>query len=58
MGCGFVCVVPADRAQDAVDGLAEHHPGAAVIGEVTDEGGTVAVPSLGITGSKAGLRAT
>jgi phosphoribosylformylglycinamidine cyclo-ligase len=58
MGCGFVCVVPADRAQDAVDGLAEHHPGAAVIGEVTDAGGTVSVPSLGITGDKSGLRAT
>ncbi|UTI64702.1 phosphoribosylformylglycinamidine cyclo-ligase [Paraconexibacter antarcticus] len=56
MGCGFVCVVPAERADDAVEALAQHHPGAAVIGEVTDEGGVVTVPSLGITGDKAGLR--
>lgn len=57
MGCGFVCVVPAERAEDAVETLAQHHPGAAVIGEVTDQGGLVTVPSLGITGDKAGLRA-
>ncbi len=57
MGCGFVCVVPADRAEDAVELLAAHHPGAAVIGRVTDAGGTVSVPSLGITGDKSGLRA-
>ncbi|WP_354699831.1 Phosphoribosylformylglycinamidine cyclo-ligase [Paraconexibacter sp. AEG42_29] len=57
MGCGFVCVVPADRADDAVAGLEKFHPGAAVIGTVTDAGGTVTVPSLGITGDKSGLRA-
>ncbi|MCW3039095.1 MAG: purM [Solirubrobacterales bacterium] len=56
MGCGFVCVVPADRAEDAVETLAKHHPGTAVIGRVTDAGGTVSVPSLGITGDKSGLR--
>jgi phosphoribosylformylglycinamidine cyclo-ligase len=57
MGCGFVCVVPADRAEDAVELLAAYHPGAAVIGSVTDAGGTIAVPSLGLTGDKSGLRA-
>jgi phosphoribosylformylglycinamidine cyclo-ligase len=34
MGCGFVCVVPADRAGDATDLLAAHHPGARRIGTV------------------------
>ncbi|MCW2998547.1 MAG: purM, partial [Solirubrobacterales bacterium] len=57
MGCGFVCVVPADRAEDAVQLLAAYHPGAAVIGTVTDAGGTVSVPSLGLAGDKSGLRA-
>jgi phosphoribosylformylglycinamidine cyclo-ligase len=56
MGCGFVCVVPADRAEDAVELLAAHHPGAAVIGSVTDAGGTVSVPPLGLAGDKSGLR--
>jgi phosphoribosylformylglycinamidine cyclo-ligase len=55
MGCGFVCVVPEDRAPDAVEALAAYHPGAAVIGSVTDAGGTVSVPSLGLSGDKAGL---
>ena len=36
MGCGFCVVVPADQADDAVALLAERHPGAAVIGSVTD----------------------
>src|SRR5918912_596496 len=36
MGCGFCAIVPAARADDAVALLAAHHPGAAVIGEVTD----------------------
>jgi phosphoribosylformylglycinamidine cyclo-ligase len=58
MGCGFVCVVPEDRAEDAVEALAAYHPGAAVIGSVTDAGGTISVPSLGLGGDKAGLVAT
>jgi phosphoribosylformylglycinamidine cyclo-ligase len=36
MGCGFVCVVPADRAGDAVALLAAHHPGTRVIGAVAE----------------------
>jgi hypothetical protein len=56
-GCPLVLAVPADRAEDAVKLLEAHHPGAAIIGSVTDAGGTVAVPSLGITGDKSGLRA-
>ena len=36
MGCGFVCVVPAAQVEAAVELLSAHHPGAAVIGEVTD----------------------
>ena len=34
MGCGFVCVVPADRADDATALLATHHPGTRRIGTV------------------------
>jgi phosphoribosylformylglycinamidine cyclo-ligase len=56
MGCGFVAVVPDDRADDAVALLAERHPGTARIGTVTDAGGTITAPSLGITGDKSGLR--
>jgi phosphoribosylformylglycinamidine cyclo-ligase len=48
MGCGFCCVVPADRAEEAVAGLARHHPGARVIGQVTDRSGEVSLPSLGL----------
>ena len=44
MGCGFVCVVPADRAADAVALLDRHHPGTRPIGRVTGEAGTVTVP--------------
>jgi phosphoribosylformylglycinamidine cyclo-ligase len=34
MGCGFICVVPADAAQDATALLAAHHPGTRRIGVV------------------------
>jgi phosphoribosylformylglycinamidine cyclo-ligase len=34
MGCGFVCVVPADAADAAVELLAAHHPGTRRIGTV------------------------
>jgi len=57
MGCGFVTVVPPDRADDAIALLSERHPGTAVIGTVTDEGGTIAAPTLGVTGDRHGLRA-
>lgn len=48
MGCGFIAVVPEERADDAVALLAPHHPGTARIGTVTDEAGTVTVPGLGL----------
>ncbi len=57
MGCGF-CVIVADSDADAaVSLLAEHHPGTAVIGAVTDRTGRVQMPGLGIEGDADGLRA-
>ena len=44
MGCGFVALVPADRADDAVELLGNHHPGTARIGTVTGDGGRVTAP--------------
>jgi phosphoribosylformylglycinamidine cyclo-ligase len=41
MGLGFVCVVPARDADGASELLASHHPGARVIGRVTDSAGVV-----------------
>jgi phosphoribosylformylglycinamidine cyclo-ligase len=41
MGCGFVCVVAARDADDALEVLAAHHPGAKLIGRVTDRQGVV-----------------
>jgi phosphoribosylformylglycinamidine cyclo-ligase len=58
MGCGFTAMVPEDQAHDAVEILAEHHPGTAVIGVVTADAGRVEVPSLGIEGDAEGLRFT
>jgi phosphoribosylformylglycinamidine cyclo-ligase len=57
MGCGFCVIVPADAGQAAVDLLSAHHPGAAVIGRVTEREGIVGLPALGIEGGKDGLRA-
>jgi phosphoribosylformylglycinamidine cyclo-ligase len=48
MGCGFVVVVPAERAQDAAALLGARHPGTRAIGRVTDAPGTVTVPPLGL----------
>ena len=56
MGCGFCCVVPGARAQEAVALLGARHPGAAVVGRVTRDAGRVGVPSLGLVGSADGLR--
>ena len=50
MGCGFCVVVPAEQAGDAVALLAERHPGAAVIGSVTDSAGLVELPGAGLAG--------
>jgi phosphoribosylformylglycinamidine cyclo-ligase len=43
MGVGFICAVPADRADDAVALLSRHHPGTARIGTITDRAGVVEV---------------
>jgi phosphoribosylformylglycinamidine cyclo-ligase len=48
MGCGFCCVVPAGDAAGAVELLARRHPGAAVIGEVTDSFGVIELPERGL----------
>ncbi len=44
MGCGFVAVVPAERAADAAQLLASHHPGTAVIGSATADAGRISRP--------------
>jgi phosphoribosylformylglycinamidine cyclo-ligase len=46
MGCGFVAIVPAERAGDAAAILAARHPGAARIGTVTDRAGRLEAPGL------------
>lgn len=56
MGCGFCVMVPADQAPDALELLAARHPGATLIGRVTDRAGTVALPPLGLEGDASGLR--
>jgi phosphoribosylformylglycinamidine cyclo-ligase len=57
MGCGFCAVVPERSAAAAVELLAARHPGTAVIGRVSDSPGRVTVPSLGIEGEGARIRA-
>ena len=57
MGCGFCAVVPAADAERAVALLADRHPGTAVIGRVTDAGGRVRVPGVGIEGEGGRIRA-
>jgi len=46
LGCGFCCVVPTADVEAAVELLGERHPGAAVIGEVTDRAGVVEAGGL------------
>jgi phosphoribosylformylglycinamidine cyclo-ligase len=48
MGCGFVAMVPADQAGAAVELLASFHPGAAVIGRITEDAGVVDLPHMRI----------
>jgi phosphoribosylformylglycinamidine cyclo-ligase len=55
MGCGFCAIVPATDADAAVELLAGHHPGTAVIGQVTDRAGLVALTDLQIEGGADGL---
>jgi phosphoribosylformylglycinamidine cyclo-ligase len=57
MGCGFCAAVPADRAGEAVQLLANRHPGTTTIGHVTDRARHVSVPQLSILGDLSGLRA-
>jgi phosphoribosylformylglycinamidine cyclo-ligase len=56
MGCGFCAIVPTEAASDAIDVLSDWHPGAAVIGRLTDQAGVVSVPALGLVGDSRGLR--
>ena len=56
MGCGFCAVVPAADADRAVALLGDRHPGTAVIGRVTDAGGRVSVPGVGIEGEGGRIR--
>ena len=46
MGCGFVALVPQERAADAVALLGAGHPGTARIGTVTGDGGRLSAPGL------------
>jgi phosphoribosylformylglycinamidine cyclo-ligase len=55
MGCGLCCVVPDDRADEALRLLEGRHPGAARIGRVTADAGRVALPALGLGGGRDGL---
>jgi phosphoribosylformylglycinamidine cyclo-ligase len=52
MGCGFCVVVPQADADAAVELLARHHTGAAVIGSTTDQTGLVELPQAGLAGRK------
>jgi phosphoribosylformylglycinamidine cyclo-ligase len=54
MGCGFCCVVPPDDRERAVELLAEHHPGTAVIGRATTAAGVVELPRQGLVGHRGG----
>jgi phosphoribosylformylglycinamidine cyclo-ligase len=56
MGCGFCVIVAAQAAAEAVELLAAHHPGAAVIGALDSRAGSIRVPPLGLEGDVSGLR--
>jgi phosphoribosylformylglycinamidine cyclo-ligase len=56
MGCGFCCVVPAAHADDAVELLAVHHPGTAVVGRATTAAGLVELPRQGLRGTRDGFK--
>jgi phosphoribosylformylglycinamidine cyclo-ligase len=58
MGCGFVAMVAAADSPAAVSLLAEHHPGTAVIGEVTADDGRIELTGVGVEGDAGGLRGT
>jgi phosphoribosylformylglycinamidine cyclo-ligase len=52
MGCGFCVVVPRGDADGAVELLAAHHPGSAVIGQATTATGVVELPKQGLIGRR------
>src|SRR5918993_1105034 len=52
MGCGFCVVVPHEDADAAVELLARHHPGTAVIGRTTTASGVVELPKHGLIGRR------
>src|ERR671911_632079 len=52
MGCGFCVVVPHEDADAAVELLARHHPGTAVIGRATTASGVVELPKQGLIGRR------
>ncbi len=56
MGTGLCCVVDGGDAGAAAEILNRRHPGARVIGEVTDSAGVVRLPSVGLVGDKGGFR--
>jgi phosphoribosylformylglycinamidine cyclo-ligase len=55
MGCGFCVTVPAAQAEEVVARLDAYHPGTAVIGRITTDADTVALPGLGLKGDRDGL---
>jgi phosphoribosylformylglycinamidine cyclo-ligase len=54
MGCGFCVVTPAGDAEAAVELLARHHPGTAVIGHATGAAGVVELTREGLIGRRPG----
>lgn len=56
MGTGLCVVVDGGDAPAAAEILGRRHPGARVIGEVTDSAGVVRLPSVGLVGDGAGFR--
>jgi phosphoribosylformylglycinamidine cyclo-ligase len=52
MGCGFCVVVPRGDADAAVELLARHHPGTAVVGQVTTATGVVELTKQGLIGRR------
>jgi phosphoribosylformylglycinamidine cyclo-ligase len=49
MGCGFVAVVAAGDGGAASELICAHHPGARVVGSVSERRGVVSLTSLGVT---------
>ena len=54
MGCGFCVVTPAADTDAAVELLARHHPGTAVIGHATEAAGVVELTREGLIGRRPG----